>query len=314
MLLVTVLLTIPVFADMGPKDQLAVRVENAPDELYYLDLVQEGNSALPEEIQDSLAWNYTKEEFAALDQDILAAMTAAVPEGWSACIAQRATGVPMWGKLTGEDGIHEFGYVGVPGTCRILIATKSGEVFLSEPFTRRVLQSSVTVDWAAKTVEAPPVSLGYAAQFLATFLPTLVMEGAVLLAFRLWSKRNGWVFLLTNLATQGGLTLWMSVRTVHSGVFITLGDWLWECFYSFSRGDVPERLENILGCLTYLPPRLLQAELVVFLAEMGLYCRFFRGCSKKRAALYALTANLCSLLLGWYLAEPVWKFVVAAIL
>ena len=40
LLLTICTLTITAFADMGPKDQLTIKVENAPEELYYLDLLQ----------------------------------------------------------------------------------------------------------------------------------------------------------------------------------------------------------------------------------------------------------------------------------
>lgn len=42
-LLAAALLTVPVFADFGPKPQLTVQVENAPEELYYLDILKEGS-------------------------------------------------------------------------------------------------------------------------------------------------------------------------------------------------------------------------------------------------------------------------------
>ena len=41
LLVLTVLLTTVVFADSGPKPQLAVRVVHAPQEAYYLDLLDE---------------------------------------------------------------------------------------------------------------------------------------------------------------------------------------------------------------------------------------------------------------------------------
>lgn len=310
--LIIILLTVPAFADMGPKPQLVVRVENAPEELYYLDLVREGNDNRPG-TENHVEWNYTEEEFAALDQEILETMVNAVPEGWFACIVQKAA-FPMWGKLTGEDGIHEFGY-GLPETCRILMASKSGEVFLSEPFTREALQSSVTVDWAAKTLKVPPVSLNYAAQFLATFLPTLAIEGALLLLFRLWSKRNGLVFLLANLVTQGGLNLWASVRTVRYGPL-----WIEMVSHFFNRFIHTDNLRYEFSTLPRLFSQfpvywIIPAEAVILLVEMGLYIWLFQGKgSKKRAVPYALTANLCSFVLGLCLAEPVWKFVVNTIL
>ena len=42
LLVLTVLLTTVVFADSGPKPQMAVRVVHAPQEAYYLDLLDEG--------------------------------------------------------------------------------------------------------------------------------------------------------------------------------------------------------------------------------------------------------------------------------
>ena len=64
-------LTVFASADMGPKPQLTVRVEHAPEELYYLDLLAEG------EYEDytygdgnspysGLDWSYSDEEAAAL--------------------------------------------------------------------------------------------------------------------------------------------------------------------------------------------------------------------------------------------------------
>lgn len=299
-LLAAALLTVPVFADFGPKPQLTVRVENAPEELYYLDLLAEGP---PSPYAEGSSGGLPKEERTALDQALLAALTAAVPEGWHCCVVQDTL---IWGNIVSDEDLFQFGY-GLPDVCRVLIVTKSGETFLSEPFDRQVLQSSATVDWAVKTVKTPSLWRGYAAQFLATFLPTLAIEGLLFLAFRLWSKRNALVFLGVNLLTQGGLTLWTSVRTVRYGTF-------WA-----------EMIRSDLKCaLRFFDPGgllhdfsdywLLPAELLILLAEAALYMKFFRDCSKKRAALYALCANLCSFLLGLYLAEPVWRFVVRTML
>lgn len=299
-LLAAALLTVPAFADFGPKPQLTVRVEDAPEELYYLDILAEGDaSRYSEGTVGGLKDSYTEEELATLDQELLADLIAAVPEGWYGCVTQ---GKLIWGKIDGENGYFRFGYLGVPDVCRILIVTKSGETFLSEPFERQALQSSATVDWAAKTVKTPSLWKGYAAQFLATFLPTLAIEGLLLLLFRLWSKRNALVFLGVNLLTQGGLTLWMSVRTVRDG-------WLWVEMIRMGLEDAVRFFDPGGLLRDFSGYRLLPAELLILLAEAVLYIRFFRDCSKKRAALYALAANIGSFLLGLYLAEPVWGFV-----
>lgn len=303
-LLAAALLTVPVFADIGPKPQLTVRVENGPEELYYLDILEEGEPwPYPDQVPGGLKGNYTEEERAALDGDLLADLTAAVPEGWRACVVQ---GDLTWGKIDSEDGCFSFDY-SVPEVCRVLMVTKSGETFLSEPFERQALQSSATVDWGLKTVTTPPLWRGYVTQFLATFLPTLAIEGILFLLFRLWSKRNALVFLGVNLVTQGGLTLWSSLRTVRHGTFWT--DMIRSDLQSIVRFFDPGGLLR-----DFFDYWLLPAELVILLAEAALYLWLFRDCSKKRAALYALTANLASFLLGLYLAKPVWKFVVRTLL
>ena len=92
-------LTVTVFADMGPKPQLTVKVVNPPEEPYYLDILAEGNYADNTNPFDGLEWSYSDEEIAALDQDLLKALRAAVPEGWHACTAEGSTGAPMWGDV-----------------------------------------------------------------------------------------------------------------------------------------------------------------------------------------------------------------------
>ena len=93
--LAVVLLTVTAFADTGPKDQLVVKVENAPEEPYYLDILAEGNYGEDDSPFDGLEWSYSDGEIAALDQDLLEALRAAVPEGWHACTAEGSTGAPM---------------------------------------------------------------------------------------------------------------------------------------------------------------------------------------------------------------------------
>ena len=299
-LLAAVLLTVPVFADFGPKPQLTVRVENAPEELYYLDILAEGDAS---RYSEGTVGGLEEDELAALDPELLENLISSIPQGWYGCLTQ---GRLVGGSIDSDDDVFQFGYLGVPDVCRILIVTKSGETFLSEPFDRQVLQSSAAVDWAAKTVKTPPVFLGYAAQFLATFLPTLAIEGILFLLFRLWSRRNALVFLGVNLVTQGGLTLWTSLKTVRHGWL-----WAWEIRDTLRYFN----LDTMLYRLRVFPFFwLLPVELLILLAEAALYMWLFRDCSKKRAALCALTGNLASFLLGLYLAEPVWNAIVRTML
>lgn len=289
--LAAVLLTVSALADSGPKPLLTVRVENAPEEGYYLDLVAEGEYeghtyGSGESEYSGIDWSYSDEEAAVLDTELLDALRAAVPEGYHACTAEGTGGAPMWGELegtpTGRQGesLHTFRYFGVPDTYQILIATAGGDTYLFPPCTRTALQSSVTVDWETKSVEVPPAWIGYVLQFLCTLLPTLVIEGVVLVLFGFSWKQNRKPFLLVNLVTQGALAVYFSVTAVQSGV----GWW-----YFFL---------------------LVPAEVVIAFVEGGLYTRLLTG-SRRRAFAYGITANLCSALLGLLTVEPLWRWIVS---
>lgn len=279
-LTLTALLAIPALADIGPKPQLTVRVENGPEEPYYLDLLAAGDPD-PKYLDYCLDWNYQEEERAALDTELLQALRDAVPNGWHACIAQGNEGYPIYGTLTGTGGIHNFRYVGVPDTYRVIIVTKSGESWVSEPITRHALQCSAKVDWAEKTISTPPVWMGYVLQFFATCVPTLVIEGLILLLFG-YKWRASWKpFLAVNLVTQGVLALYFSVNIVQHGF-------------------------NFWLLFLFVP-----AEVVVAITEALLYRQFLTSQGKARSVVYGLTANAASAILGFFLAEPVWRFVVS---
>ena len=293
-LLASLALTTFAFADFGPKPQLTVRVKNAPQESYYLDLLAKGDwDAEDVDSNDGIEWSYHDKED-TLDPDLLALLRDNVPTGWHACVAQGTTGAPIYGELYSENtdasgnALHRFGYVGVPSTYRIILVTESGKVWVSDILNRRVLQSSVTVNWSddtsAVTVSVPSTIPGYLLQFVATLVPTLLIEGIILLLFQYSWKQNWKAFLLVNLITQGLLAIASSVYAIQSG-------------------------PNMFSYLIFFLP----AELFILIAEAYLYAGrgMLKGHSKKRAAAYAVTANLISAILGYYLTEAVWRLVVS---
>ena len=286
LLLTAMLLTVSALADSGPKPQLTVKVENAPEEPYYLDLLAEG--AFEHEGDDDFSgvdWSYHGEKRALLDDGLLEAMRAAVPEGWHACTAQGTNGAPMRGDLIGSDAggarLHTFGYHGVPETYRILIVTKSGESWVSDTLHRATLQSSVTVDWAKRTASAPSAAVAYLLQFFCTLLPTLLIEGVLLLAFGYRSRRSLLVFLLVNLVTQGGFAVFLAVTVLNHGV----SGW---------------------SLLFYLP-----IELIITVVELLAYRWLLTEKSRGRAMGYAVVANVCSAVVGLWLIDPLWRFIVS---
>ena len=279
-LLAALLLTTSAFADMGPKDQLVVRVTDAPQEAYYLDILAQGAS-------NDLHGGLSDGECLTLDEELYAALISAIPDGWHGCLSQGVTGAPIHGKLTAwqwEDStaLHWFGYYGLPQTYRLLLVTKSGEVFLSDTFTRQALQSSATIHWAQRSMETPTLWQGYALQFLSTLLPTLLVEGLLLALFGLWRKKNLRIFFLINLETQGLLAAALAILALQYGV---------------------GRLHLAV---------FLAGELFITGIETIAYLRWF-DCTPKKATAYALTANFTSAVLGWFLMEPLWRLTVSLI-
>ena len=292
LLLTAMLLTVSALADSGPKAQLTVKVVNAPSEPYYLDLLEKGDyqghtygSGDGDDTYSGLDWSYSEEEIAALDDELLDALRAAVPEGWHACTAQGTNGAPMWGDLIGSDAggvrLHSFRYHGVPDTYRIILVTKSGESWVSDTLHRATLQSSATVDWAKRTASAPSAATAYLLQFFCTLLPTLLIEGVLLFIFGYRSKKSWRSFLVVNLVTQGGFAAYLAVSVMQNGA----NAWMTVFFY-------------------------LPIEIVITLAELLLYRWLLTEKSKSRATVYAISANVCSAAFGLWLIDPLWHFLV----
>ncbi len=292
LLLTAMLLTVSALADSGPKAQLTVKVVNAPSEPYYLDLLEKGDyqghtygSGDGDDTYSGIDWSYHGEKRALLDDGLLEAMRAAVPEGWHACTAQGSNGAPMYGDLIGEPvgstRLHIFGYHGVPDTYRILIVTKSGESWVSDTLHRATLQSSATVDWAKRTASAPSAAVAYLLQFFCMLLPTLLIEGVLLYVFGYRSKKSWKRFLLVNLITQGGFAVYLAVTVLNHGV----SGW---------------------SLLFYLP-----IELIIMVVELLAYRRLLTEKSRGRAVGYAVAANVCSAVVGLWLIDPLWRFIVS---
>lgn len=52
-------------------------------------------------------------------------------------------------------------------------------------------------------------------------------------------------------------------------------------------------------------------EVIITLVELLLYRRLLTEKNKARAAVYAIAANLCSAVLGLWLIDPLWHFIVS---
>lgn len=262
-----VLLSPMASANSAPRDyRVAVKVVNGPEDIYYLDLLEE------------IVRKRRGKGPEGLDQELADMMRQAVPKGWQACTLAQSDPDRYVGDLEGENGVHIFHGWDTPRVFRILIVTKSGESWISEPMERQVLNSSVKVDWEAKTARITPKWVSVGIQFLSTLIPTLLIEGLLLIAFRLASKRNWLVFLVVNLVTQGALSAIMSNGLAQGG----------------------------FGMMPYFLILLIPAELLIAVAEANIYENWFRTPVPKRAFWYGFTANAASYALGWAAVNLVW--------
>lgn len=254
------------FADMGPKPEITIYVEEWPAEAegFYLDLL----------VQDEQR-HYALENdgtYAGLMLDALRELEA---DGWHAA-RTGGTSRPLSGDVRGkiqEDGsrVFSFGYL-PPDDFRVVAVWPDGTLHMSaETYHRTRFSETVRLDLSTMRLEAvygaPWRAL--ARQFCQTFFPTLLAEGLLLAVFGFGRIRRNWLTLTwVNLVTQAALTLALSCTVTFFGTASAL--------------------------LFALPA----AEAVIVVTESLLYRRFLRGGTAKRRVVYAVAANAASLAAG----------------
>ena len=247
-------------ADSGPKPVVSITVVNPPEGEYYLDLLITDPGDYP---------NIHAEDF---DPTLIQGLKSWEDEGWYPALVE-GTNVPLFGDLVpDEDGAHLFSYHGLPDTFRVAVSGPDGAQATEEPFTRQVFYTHLTYDWETNSITRATSPAGfYAAQFLSTLLPTLIVEGLLLFAFGFRARRDWLVFLFTNLATQLFLHLWVGT----GGILAAGAHPLWYAV-------------------------LLIAEVPILLAALLVYLFLLKEHGRGRRALYALCANVASYAVGFF--------------
>lgn len=263
----TLVFCFPAMADMGPKPELNIAVENFPAEEYYLDLLIEGDAG------DHLYGNI-KNTSDEIDPVLIELLKQNRETGWHLGITD-GTNIPMSGKLTGEekDGkmYHRFGYVGVPNSFKVIVVTKDGTVKISGQYDRKNFVSNMVYDFHENTLRTrSPIALAYLLQFMSTCIPTLLIEGILLLVFGFRGKKNWIVFLGANIATQVFLTVTLGTALIRSGLLAAM--------------------------LVQIP-----IELIILVMETIVYNFLLEGRSRGRRVGYGITANLCTWVLGFFM-------------
>lgn len=266
-LAVLLCLALPAYADMGPKADLTVTVVNAPEGECYVDLLYEGSSS-------DLYGELDPGDYAP---ELLAALHSLEVDGWVLACATGVSGPPIFGDLLpNENGQYVYSYHGLPRTFRLAVATEDGAQATEESYTRTRFHTNLVYDWNTNTMsEVTPSLLYYAAQFLATFLPTLVIEGVILWLFKFRQKRTWLIFLLVNFVTQLGLHLLCN-----------------------SLSSVP--FADSYDSVGYYVLSLLIPEFLIFIVEAISYGVLIKEETSGRRVGCAACANAASFLLGFF--------------
>lgn len=264
LMVAAILCVIPfaVRADMGPKPSITIVVQDPPAGEYYLDLLIDRD--LPYE-------NIFEEDRAKYDPEKLGILESYSKDGWYPGLAH-GTGVPMWGKLTGEQKNgqmhHTFGYFGVPDRFKVIVVTPDNQVMVSEVLEKIVFQETFILDYnTMETEQNMALAPAYAKQFFMTLIATLIIEGIVLLLFGFSLKKNWLAFLGVNFGTQLIMTSVLGTVLIRSGLF--------NAYFVF----VP-------------------LEIGIIIAEAIAFRYLLKGHSAGRRVGYAVAANLASAAAG----------------
>lgn len=250
----------------APDPVVTVKVKNAPAGEYYLDL-----------LVHERPWNSYPDEYIDYDPALLEGLFSLYTEDWWPSVAWSSQGFwrgDLAGTPSGGRMVHPFSVYSLPRDFRIAVSSASGVQITEEVFHRDAYYTTIVYDCAQnRIVYATPVWLAYLIQFLCTCIPTLLIEGVVLLLFRFDWRKNRKVFLFLNLITQAFLTWCMA------GQYIGNGD----------RG--------------YPFLMMILAEIPIFIAEAIVCAMKLRGQTRDRRVVFALCANAASLAFGLW-ANP----------
>ncbi|MBQ8603837.1 MAG: hypothetical protein IJ410_03210 [Oscillospiraceae bacterium] len=250
-------LSVTAFADMAPKPKITIKLENAPEGVYYMDLLAPEYDSWPVEKEPD---DEIKEKY---DEEMLEILFGMSGDGWYPAVSVKNS--LTWGELTSENGVHTFSYH-PPSEFRVIIVTEDGNVSISEKIERKTFRTNITLDYTTMSHTVRPVWQVYPVQFLSSFIPTIIIEYLVLLAFGLKNKNNLRYFMLANLATQLALNIVISTMMIKDG---------WGAF--------------LFGWILLIGP-----EALIAMAEGYIYSKKFTDCENGWRFKYGIRANFAS--------------------
>jgi len=249
-----------VHADFGPKPSITIVVKNPPTGEYYLDLL----------IREEKANNNLDDKRDQYDPVKFTILEGYRVDGWVPALVH-GTKIPLFGQLTGtlqgKDMVHTFSYFGTPEHFKIIIITPDNRVVFSSELARQTYQHQLTYNYETGSISQRSIIMTYVIQFFSTLLPTLLIEGLILLLFGFSLMKSFKAFIWVNLATQVVLTASLGTTAITQGMFTAY--------------------------LLAVP-----IEIVIIIAESIAFSRLLQEHTRGRRVGFAITANVVSILAG----------------
>lgn len=213
LLFITIIM--PVSADTAIRPpHIDIEVSNAPEELYYLDLlVDDGETLLFKDLRSS------KYSF---DEAMIKTLEGMVPEGMHSILwggsHQRTTGTLIGEKQKNGSMLHVIDGYGVPERFRVMFVSKNGETKMSDWYDYEMYIGKIFIDYESLDIHTRPFELFYVFHYFLLVIPFLLAKMLVyykgnILSSRMKTILFGIVCMLEILA----VTPIMSYATIYNG-------------------------------------------------------------------------------------------------
>ena len=268
-------------ADMGPKPSVKIRIENMPQQRFVLALLTKDDN--PE-----VKSNFLKENMHDPHDSMNHKIYEYEEEGWKLALGPGRDPFMVnsgYDGLTKRycDGRAQFTYY-APSNFKVILVTEDGSQYVSNEITTTrfsaeciydLATGELTEDLEAYLEHDKQDYFGMAKLYL---VGTLMVEGFLLILFGLSQARNLPVFFLANVLTQA---------------YMHMDGWYFEIHHGSG---------GMEGTVHYIVK-----ETMIILVECLLYAFFMKqkNGKKLRIILYAIVANLVSMVVSLYVGGPI---------
>lgn len=194
-LMLVTCLSVNVNADMGAKPSVRIKVEDPPEQDYYIAMLWNA--------PDSSNCEYTpNDSLSAEENAVVQSIFEYEEDGYKLFSNFR----DAYFRSNDSDSYPFYGYAGaLPGSYKIMIVTMDGQVQVSELIDQKAFNSTVIYDYESNTFKELVLESLFGPCLICAvvfFCVTLFTEWTVLCGFNLINKKNMWHLFLINVITQ----------------------------------------------------------------------------------------------------------------